>query len=209
MQHSKQNEQYVPTLSWKHVGRTERRQVWLKDSEPKKQKGSGGERRGGRKSTRQCRTSDFILQVTGNHWRKVVFSRGVIPFKIFSKCLFVFLLGWAFNDAHGLSLAARSRGYSLVAVCVLLTAVASSVSEHGLSGVRSSAVVVHRLSCPAGCGILLGQRSNPCSLCWQVDSQPLDCQGGLGKNFNLCFNKVPLVVIGRMSYIGTGVKIAC
>ena len=88
MQHSKQNEQYVPTVSWKHVGRTERRQVWLKDSEPKKQKGSGGEGREGRKSTRQCRT--FILQVIGNHWRKVFFSRGVIPFKIFSKCLFIF-----------------------------------------------------------------------------------------------------------------------
>ena len=120
-----------------------------------------------------------------------------------------FLLDWAFNAAHGLSLAARSRGYSLGVMCVLLTAVASPISEHGLSGVRSSAVVVHGLSCPAGCGILLGQRSNPCSLYWQLDSQPLDRQGGPRKNFNLCFSKVPLVVLGRMSYTGTGVKIAC
>ena len=37
-------------------------------------------------------------------------------------------------------------------------------------GCTASAVVVHRLSCPATCGIFPVQESNPCSLHWQVDS---------------------------------------
>lgn len=37
----------------------------------------GGGEQVGRKSTRSCRTFDFILYFIGNHWRKV-FSRGVI-----------------------------------------------------------------------------------------------------------------------------------
>ena len=39
------------------------------------------------------------------------------------------------------SLVATSRGYSLVAVCMLLTEVASLVEEHGLWGARASVVV--------------------------------------------------------------------
>ena len=48
-------------------------------------------------------------------------------------CLFVCFGGqhWVFIAVHRLSLVAASRGYSLVAVCGLLTAVASLV-EHGL-----------------------------------------------------------------------------
>ena len=34
-------------------------------------------------------------------------------------------------------------------------------------------VVVHGLSCPKACEIFPDQGSNPCSLHWQVDSQPL------------------------------------
>lgn len=34
VEHSKQHEQSVHTLSWKDGGRTERKQVWLKNSEP-------------------------------------------------------------------------------------------------------------------------------------------------------------------------------
>ena len=47
--------------------------------------------------------------------------------------LFVyFWLHWVFMAACGLSLVVASRGYSLVAVCRLLIAVASLVAEHGL-----------------------------------------------------------------------------
>jgi len=41
-------------------------------------------------------------------------------------------LRWVFVPSHGLSLVMASRGYSLIAVCRLLIAVASLVAEHGL-----------------------------------------------------------------------------
>ena len=45
---------------------------------------------------------------------------------------FYFCLPWVFAAAHSFSLAAGIRGYSLVAVCGLLTVVASLVAEHRL-----------------------------------------------------------------------------
>ena len=39
------------------------------------------------------------------------------------------------------------HGFSLVAMCGLLIAVASLVAEHGLQGARASVVVAHGLSC--------------------------------------------------------------
>ena len=48
----------------------------------------------GEKGTRQGRTFDFLLQVTGNHWRKVVFIRGVIPLNfLFSIFVYSFFAG--------------------------------------------------------------------------------------------------------------------
>ena len=44
------------------------------------------------------------------------------------------------------SLVVTSRAYSLVAVCMLLTEVASLVEEHGLWGARASVVVAHGFS---------------------------------------------------------------
>ena len=46
--------------------------------------------------------------------------------------LFSFLAALGLGRAHGLSLAAVSRGYSPVAVCGLLIAAASPVAEHRL-----------------------------------------------------------------------------
>ena len=99
----------------------------------------------------------------------------------------------------GFSLVAVGRGYSLVAVCGLLIAVASLAEEHGLSGAdfsrlqqlwykgsvfaaprsksTGSVVVVHRLSNSVACGIFPDQGSNPCRLHWQVNSSPLRHQG--------------------------------
>ena len=51
--------------------------------------------------------------------------------------------------AHGISLAAASRACSLVAVCEILTEVASLVVEHGVQSGRASVVVELGLS---GCG---------------------------------------------------------
>ena len=42
------------------------------------------------------------------------------------------------------------------------------------SGPTGSVATAHRLGCPAACGILPDQGSNPTSLHWQVGSQPLD-----------------------------------
>ena len=44
-------------------------------------------------------------------------------------------------------------------------------------GARAPAVVAHRPSCSAACGIFLDQGPNPCPLHWQADSQPLCHQG--------------------------------
>ena len=40
-----------------------------------------------------------------------------------------------------------------------------------------SAIMAHRPSCSAACGIFPDQGSNPCPLHWQADSQPLRHQG--------------------------------
>ena len=40
-----------------------------------------------------------------------------------------------------------------------------------------SVIVAHGPSCSAACGIFPDQRSNPCPLHWQADSQPLRHQG--------------------------------
>ena len=68
-------------------------------------------------------------------------------------------------------------GFSLVAVCGLLFAVASLVAEHGLEGALATVVGAHGLSCSTACGSFLDQGSNPCLLHWQVDSLPLSHQG--------------------------------
>ena len=76
----------------------------------------------------------------------------------------------------------------LIAVQRFLIAVASLVAEHRLYGAHTSVVVahgpyssgstvvVHGLSCPTASGVFLDQESNPCSLLWQENSQPLDHQ---------------------------------
>ena len=56
-------------------------------------------------------------------------------FQLFKKCNFVYLFIFGCAGSlfvQGLSLVVASRGYSLVAGCGLLMAVASLVVEHGL-----------------------------------------------------------------------------
>ena len=71
-----------------------------------------------------------------------------------------------------------ARGLLFTAVRGFLISLASLVAEPGLLGEQVSAVAAHRLSCPAVCAIFPDQGSNPCLLSWQVDSQPLNHQGG-------------------------------
>ncbi|CAI9151704.1 unnamed protein product [Rangifer tarandus platyrhynchus] len=73
---------------------------------------------------------------------------------------------WAFSGCS-------KQGLIFVVVHGLLVAVASVGAEYRLWGMWASVVVAHRLSCPETCGIFPDQGSNPCSLHWQADSQPL------------------------------------
>ena len=77
---------------------------------------------------------------------------------------------------HRLSLVAASRGYFLVAVHILLTAVASLVAP-GLES-TGSVVLALGLSCSMACSIASpDQGLNLCPLHWQADSLPLDHEG--------------------------------
>ena len=67
-----------------------------------------------------------------------------------------FLLLRVFIAVHGLSLAAVSRGCSLVTALGLVITVASPVAEHSLSRGRS-VIVAQGLSCLAACGVLPDQ----------------------------------------------------
>ena len=60
------------------------------------------------------------------------------------------------------SLVEASGAYSLVVVQGVVTAVVSPVEEHGSR--------VHGLSCPAACGMFLGQGWNACLLHCKADS---------------------------------------
>ena len=87
-----------------------------------------------------------------------VFFFNCIYLFFFFFIFFVFGLCCAFLAAHGLSLIATSGGYTLWWVV------------HRLLIAVVSLVVVHRLSCPAACGIFLDQETNPCPQHRQVDS---------------------------------------
>ena len=73
----------------------------------------------------------------------------------------------------------------MVAVCGLLIAAASPVTERRLQAraglgvaAHGSAVVAQQgLSCPKACGVLPDQGSNPRLLPWPVYSLPLSHQG--------------------------------
>ena len=69
-----------------------------------------------------------------------------------------------FVAIHRLSLVAASGGYSLVAVCSILIAVASLVVWHRLQGMWASVVVAGRLSCPVAWGVFPNQGLNLGSL---------------------------------------------
>ena len=95
----------------------------------------------------------------------------------------------------GFSLVGAGRGYSLVAVCWLLLAVASlfwgtwtlghasSIVAPGLQS-TGSIVAAHEPSCSVACAIQLDQgSSNPCLLHWQADSSQLSDQGNAICNY--------------------------
>ena len=87
-------------------------------------------------------------------------------------------LCWVFVSVRGLSLVAVSGGHSS-SRCAGLSLSQPLLLRSTGSRRAGSVVVAHGPSCPAACGILPDQGSNPCPLHWQADSQPLHHQGSL------------------------------
>ena len=91
--------------------------------------------------------------------------------------LFIYLwLCWVFISVRGLSLVAASGGHSS-SRCVGLSLSRPLLLRSTGSRCGGSVVVAHGPSCSAACGIFPDQGSNPCTLHWQADSQPLRHQG--------------------------------
>ena len=98
-------------------------------------------------------------------------------FKKIRFLLFLYLwLCWVFASVRGLSLAVASRGH-FSSRCAGLSLSRPLLLRSTGSRCAGSLIVAHRPSCSAACGIFPDQGSNPCSLHWQADSQPLRHQG--------------------------------
>ena len=93
--------------------------------------------------------------------------------------LFIYLwLCWVFISVRGLSLVAASEGHSS-SQCAGLSLSRPLLLQSTGSRRAGSAIVAHRPSCYAACGIFPDQGSNPCPLHRQADSQPLHHEGSL------------------------------
>ena len=77
---------------------------------------------------------------------------------------------------RGLSLVATSGGHSS-SRCMGLPPSRPLLLRSTGSRRAGSVIVAHGPSCSAACGIFPDQGSNPCTLHWQADSQPLRHQG--------------------------------
>ena len=113
-----------------------------------------------------------------------------MDFLIWSELFFFFInkfiyfwLCWVFVSVRGLSLVAASGGHSSSRCAGLSLSWPLLLRSTG-SRCAGSVVVAHGPSCSAAWGIFPDQGSNPCSLHWQADSQPLRHQGSPGVNFN-------------------------
>ena len=94
-----------------------------------------------------------------------------------------FWLCWVLVSVRGLSPVAASGGHSS-SRCAGLSLSRPLLLRSTGSRRAGSVIVAHGPSCPAACGILPDQGSNPCPLHWQADSQPLRHQGSPSYVFN-------------------------
>ena len=96
---------------------------------------------------------------------------------IFFLNLFIYLwLCWVFVSVQGLSLVVASGGHSSLR-CAGLSLSRPLLLRSTGSRRAGSVTVAHGSSCSAARGIFPDQGSNPCTLHWQADSQPLRHQG--------------------------------
>ena len=97
-------------------------------------------------------------------------------FTLFIYLFIYFWLCWVFVSVRGLSLVAVSGGHSSLR-CAGLSLLRPLLVRSTGSRRAGSVIVAHGPSCSVACGIFPDQGSNPCSLHWQADSQPLRHQG--------------------------------
>ena len=121
-----------------------------------------------------------------NYWKQIPVNISYLwigkfsPFPFlffFFLILFIYLwLCWVFVSVRGLSLVVASGGHSS-SRCVGLSLSQLLLLRSTGSRCAGSVIVAHGPSSSAACGIFPDQGSNPCSLHWQADSQPLCHQG--------------------------------
>ena len=97
-------------------------------------------------------------------------------FFFFSNLFIYFCLCWVFVSVRGLSLVVASEGRSS-SRCRGLSLSRPLLLRSTGSRSAGSVIVAQGPNCSAACGIFPDQGSNPCSLHWQADSEPLRHQG--------------------------------
>ena len=128
---------------------------------------------------RRC-SKPCVYAVHPNVWNGVDSIKRIFFFKVLLYFFFLifiyFWLCWVFVSVRGLSLVAASGGHSS-SRCAGLSLSRPLLLQSTGSSRAGSVVVAHGPSRSAACGIFPDQGSNPFSLHWQADSQPLRHQG--------------------------------
>ena len=139
-------------------------------------------------------------------WKQIFFSPQLHFLKILFIYLFIyFWLCWVFVSVRGLSLVVASGGHSS-SRCAGLSLSRPLLLRSTGSRCAGSAVVAHRPSCSAACGIFPNQGSNPHALHWQADSPPLRHQGSPKQIFLKRRKIVPQTLTWRLSQAGGAVS---
>ena len=100
---------------------------------------------------------------------------------------------------QGLSLVAASGGHSS-SLCTGLSLSRPLLLWSTGSRRAGSVVVAHGPSCSAACGIFPDQGSNPCSLHWQADSQPLHHQGSPWLNIYIHYGMITIILVSNFPH---------
>ena len=118
----------------------------------------------------------FVLPVIQFHINAITeYTLFNLLFYFFKNFIYLFIylwLCWVFVSVWGLSPVAASGGHSSTRCAGLSPPRPLPLRSTG-SRRAGSAIVAHRPSRFAACGIFPDQGSNPCPLHWQADSQPL------------------------------------
>ena len=122
-------------------------------------------------------TKRVCIQAESSIWKPLRELPLLNYYYYFFNILFIYLwLCCVFVSVRGLFLVVASGGHSS-SRCAGLSLSRPLLLRSTGSRRASSVIVAHGLSCSAACGIFPDQGSNPCSLHWQADSQPLHHQG--------------------------------